>query len=230
MRSLGDMIKKTINLTFEREIVLTKDDLTKPTRYKAKNELYSDYKYRSYEEKDLHAVMKFCEEIGDPTEVALIKRLIDSNSYGILFFNDTALIGYFWWYDKRIKNGRSYALDRLPIKLKGENELYAEYFYITPKYRGQGLALYLLTEMYMMHRNNGYTKSYGYVYADNISAHWIYKILGCEEIKRFKEYSITINKKKRKIFFYGSHPKDLFLFVYKNAIRLLRNIIKKRFF
>jgi len=228
MTLVTDIIHKAIGLTFEREIVLTKDDLTKPSRFQAKSELFSAYTYRSFKDQDVNAVIKFCEEIGDPTEVDLITRLIDSHSNGVLFFKDTALIGYYWWYDKRIKNGTSYALDRLPIKLKGENELYTEYFYITPKHRGQGLALYLLTEIRAKHRNNGFTKSYGYVDAKNISAHWIYKILGCEEIKRFKEYSITINGKKRKIFFFGNHPKDVYLFVSKNAIRFMRSLLPKK--
>ena len=228
MKVLVDFIHKAISLNFDREVVLTEIDLTKPSRYKVKSELSADHTFRPYEEKDLQAVIKFCEEIGDPTEVDLIKRLIEHKCNGVLFFKDAALIGYYWWYAKRIKNGYSYALERLPIKLDGENEVYAEYFYITPKNRGQGLALYLLSEMYATHRADGYTKIYGYVDIKNISAHWIYKILGCEEIKRFKEYTITINGKKRKIFYYGNHPKDVYHFVTKNAIRLMRSIITKK--
>jgi GNAT superfamily N-acetyltransferase len=224
MKSLKDIIGKAIGLNYEKEIIISELDLNKSTRYNIKKELFNNYKLKPFEEKDLDILITFCEKCGDDGQIDNIEHFVERRFNGILFFKDTTLIGYMWWHDMQSR-GYHYDLNRLPIKLKNEHEIYCELFYIKPEHRGQGIALYLLSEIHSKWHKDGYTKLYGYVNTDNISARWIYRILAWEEIRRIKEYSIIINKEKRKFFFYGTHPKDLYLFFSINMVRFFRRKI-----
>ena len=223
---LKDIISKVICLNYETEAIISELDLSKSSRRNFKKELFNDYKLKPFEEKDLADVLAFCEK-SDAREVIKVKHFVELKYNGILFFKDTALIGYLWWHDIQLR-GYRFELEKLPIKLKRENEIYGEYYYIKPEYRGQGIALYLLSEIHSKWRRDGYTKLYGFVFKDNISARWVNRILGFEEIKRIKAYSIIINKKKREFFFYGTHPKDLFLFFSRNMNRFFKRIVLKK--
>lgn len=226
MKFLKDKIKKVLCLNYERETMITELDLSKPSRFYVNRELSKNYNLKSFEEKDLNALMAFIEE-NNPSEIDYNKSIIEGKCKGSLFYKDEILIGYAWHLDKRSMS-YNHDFDNLPIKLKSENEVYGFNNYIKPEHRGNGIALYFFAEIYSKWRREGYTKVYGAVDTNNISALWVYRILGTKEIKRIKEYSIIIKKRKIEFNVYGNNPKDLYLFVSKNTIRFIRRLLPKK--
>ena len=226
MKILKDKIKKVLSLNYEREIMITALDLNKPSRFYVNRELANNYKLKSFKEKDLNSVMAFIEE-NNPGELDYNKSIIEGNCNGFLFYKDDILIGYAWWLSRRSKF-YNHDFDNLPINLKSKNEVYGFNNYIKPEIRGNGIASYFFAEIYSTWRKEGYTKVYGAVDTSNISALWVYRILGTKEIKRYKEYSIKLKGRKIEFNLYGSNPKDIYLFVSKNVIRFIRMVLPQK--
>jgi len=110
------------------------------------------------------------------------------------------IIGYYWWTDNRILPINNHPhLIRYGISLM-DNEVYTFDIFILPKHRGSGNAVEFLTTIWLRLKEQGFQKIYGWVFADNKQARWLYRLMGYKEGKVIKSYrilkliSITDNK------------------------------------
>jgi GNAT superfamily N-acetyltransferase len=78
-----------------------------------------------------------------------------------------------------------------------KSEAYTFDMYLNPEKRGSNLAAALQNGALHELRNQGFTKAYGFFWADNIAALWVHRTLRWKELKRVKASRFILSKKLR---------------------------------
>jgi len=79
----------------------------------------------------------------------------------------------------------------------GKSEAYTFDMYVNPGKRGSNLAAALQNGALHELRKQGFTKAYGFFWADNIAALWVHRTLRWKELKRVKASRFIFSKKLR---------------------------------
>lgn len=181
---------KTYVVDGNREIVLLRVDLTNP-----KNRL------RERDEKPgfrLHhltpELIPRVEAMLQTTEPARIPNLADRLAQGMLGLVgelDGEIIGYvFYQVGSDDPGARVHPdLDWLPVSPRS-NDVYTFDYFIPESRRGLG-NLFARAVQDRQHQD-GYVASYGYVYAQNRAALWLYRTIGWKEIGRVMEHKLFL--------------------------------------
>jgi GNAT superfamily N-acetyltransferase len=124
------------------------------------------------------------------------------------------IIGYVWWGDSNSKfdfdpQGYEYYFKEANLT---PSDVYGFDLFITPSHRGRGNSLEILSKYLLALRDLGYKKNYGFVAIDNIAASWVYKIIGCKDVKKVvvRRILLFFVFKNLKLFFDNNGDKWLF--------------------
>lgn len=124
--------------------------------------------------------------IGDADPAEGLEEYLDHGCKGFVAELEGEIIGYIWWGD--YYTDFSFDPQKYEYYLKEARvtpaDTYGFDFFIMPIHRGQGKSLAILSTYLLALRDLGYKKNYGYVRVNNTAALWIYKIIGCKDIKR----------------------------------------------
>ena len=122
-----------------------------------------------------------------PVDPALAENFFDNNYRVLVAFIDGTPIGCVWWTDRQAKSPERQHphIRRYEVQL-GEKEAWGFSLDIVPGERGDGRAndffLLFRTKLYQL----GYTVLWGSAQKDNISAMWLHRMQGFEEIKTIR--------------------------------------------
>ena len=79
----------------------------------------------------------------------------------------------------------------------GNHEAYAFDMYVNPDKRGANLAASLQNGALLELKKSGFTKAYGFFWADNIAALWVHRTLRWKELTRVKASRFILSRKFR---------------------------------
>lgn len=181
---------KTYVVDGNREIILLRVDLTNP-----KNRLRSRDEKAGFRLHDLTPeLVPRIEEVLRATEPARVPNLTDrlaQGMSGLVGELDGEIIGYvFYRAGSDDPSDRIHPdLDWLPLAPRS-NDVYTFDYFIPERHRGLG-NLFARAVQDRQHRD-GFVASYGYVYAQNRAALWLYRTIGWKEIGRVVEHKILI--------------------------------------
>lgn len=120
-----------------------------------------------------------------PAEVERVRTRIRQAVPGLVAWDQGVPIGYVFWVPG--SHGAAPIHPDLPwLGLRpATDEVYLFDYFLTERARGKGALFVRATQE--RHFQLGYRRAYGYVYADNTPALWLYRTTGWKEIGRVKE-------------------------------------------
>lgn len=103
---------------------------------------------------------------------------------GFLAFLNGEIIGSIWWIDGSFDHP-----DLLTFNIElEENDMYGFNFFIPPEHRGKANAVEFLHMVFLALKELGYQRFWGVVDPQNISARWLYKLVGFKDIKKISQF------------------------------------------
>lgn len=124
-----------------------------------------------------------------PLKFRYLKALknLDKGYRAFAVLKDREVVGDLWYATPQ--NSKKSVihpdLEWLDIEL-GKDNVYATDTYVTHEERGNYIAHILWNYALGRFREKGFNKVYGYVWADNIPALWLYRVLKFRDVKRIK--------------------------------------------
>jgi len=103
---------------------------------------------------------------------------------GYAIVRENKIIGDIWHFTSKRGAHLSYHPDIYWLGIKyTENDVYSFDMYIIPDERGNNLSIFLQKEALSSLYRKGYTRAYGFYWADNIPALWVNRTLKWKELK-----------------------------------------------
>lgn len=162
------------------EVLVLKKDLGQITEMSSSEAL----RIEELEARHLPALYEFnrdrCFSKADARAAAAVER----GYRGYVGFAGDELAGYYWWVDGEIEPHHSdIARYGLGIEL-GPREVYGFDFYLLERHRGDGKSMEFLHKIEVALRDLGYDVLWGYVFADNKPARWLYSLGGYKPVRK----------------------------------------------
>ena len=124
-------------------------------------------------------------DIGVAT-LSTMRNYLENGFQGVIFVRDNVAVGFAWWTDAEVPTDRQHpAVERLGIPLGPGEVLYFDFF-LEPGSRGDGTSAEFVHHLTQLLRDRGYARAYGSVDADNIGGRVLWKIIGCEDLRRYR--------------------------------------------
>jgi GNAT superfamily N-acetyltransferase len=174
-----DGISKTFKdlVYFNREIILVEKDLLswEPKKYDKTHEYISIDRENS----------KLME---DRFKLPLFDHYAQNNCYTIIAVKDDKCLGFIrWTHDKNFQD-----LKKFGIELQ-DDQAYMFDFFIFPEYRGSSAGKDISHYTIQNLKNKGYSKYYGFFFADNFPALWWHRtICKTKEFKKIKTHKFVV--------------------------------------
>ena len=179
-RSLATDLKGS--LTREREAILLAVDLTDPkNRRRPKDSGITLSIFPGERWGQLREMLR----LDAPAEVARVEKRARQGMSGLIAWEGEEPLGFVFWVAG--SGAQPPVHPDLPwLGLRpGPDEVYCFDYFLKESARGKGATF--VRAVQERHHQLGYRRAYGYVYADNTPALWLYRTTGWKEIGRVKE-------------------------------------------
>ena len=105
---------------------------------------------------------------------------------GYVMVNGNTHIGDIWYFPKEVNQTADHPDCQWLGIHRFKNEVYTFDMYLVPDVRGYNLAIALQSNALLSLHEKGFTKAYGYFWADNVPALWAHRMSKWKEIRKIK--------------------------------------------
>lgn len=123
------------------------------------------------------------------------KNYLANGYQGFAMVNGGVVSGDIWCAKFTAKDGYKHPDERWLNIRSQQSEVYAFDMYLDPGKRGLNLAVALQNGALHQLKQQGFTKAYGFYWADNIAALWVHRALGWKELNRVRATRFLFSKK-----------------------------------
>lgn len=171
-----------------REVVLLKVDVTDAKNRLRDRDLKRPIHLERFDRTHVHALIEML-KVDAPELVTRVHQRFLEGVQGFVAYDDGHPIGYMFYIPGSNTPARVVHRDLVWLPIRPTlREVYAFDYFVREPSRGRGAAF--VRAVQDEHFHMGYTAAYGYVYAANRPALWLYRTTGWKEAGRVTEHRV----------------------------------------
>ena len=171
-----------------RDVLLLRVDLTNTKFHrKPKDPGPDELRLLRFDRASLPGVVRMLRR-AEPERIDSVRVRLGLGVPGFVAELNGEVVGYVFWVEHASKGIIHADMNWLKLKPR-PGEIYVFDYFVPEGRRGAGNAL--VRAVQQAHAEMGYTAAYGYVYAANRPALWLYRTTGWKEVKKIKEHRLV---------------------------------------